>query len=472
MMKPFTAIVFVLVWATAHAATITVTSTNDSGAGSLRAALAAVANGDVINATAVTGSITLATGQLLVSNSVTILGPGPANLAVNGNFPNASNHVFHVINAVTAVISGITMTNGNAVFFPAAGLWNDLSTLTLSNCTITGNLGGGGIYNTGTLSIHASSVTGNTTGGIGAGIFNDGSSGNVTLFITASTISSNSAVGNNTVGGGIFNTGNSLGPATLVLSNCTFSGNSAVGTGTFGGAIYHTAVSGSSSTATVIACTFHSNTAESAGGIFVQGNATAVIGDTVFKAGSAGSSIGRSSGEIIKTLGYNISSDNGGGFLTNATDQINTDPLLGPLASNGGPTLTHAPKPGSPAIDRGKSFGLTTDQRGLARPVDDPCFANVAGGDGSDIGAVEAQDTCVFKITSLVRETNNIRIAWTTYAGTTNAVERTAGAAGSFATNNFAGITNIITTGTTTNYLDIGAATNLPAFYYRVRLVP
>ena len=52
-----------------------------------------------------------------------------------------------------------------------------------------------------------------------------------------------------------------------------------------------------------------------------------------------------------------------------------------------------------------------------------------------------------------------------------NALERTAGVAGSF-TNNFAGLTNIVTTGSMTNYLDVGAATNVPAFYYRVRLVP
>ena len=75
-------------------------------------------------------------------------------------------------------------------------------------------------------------------------------------------------------------------------------------------------------------------------------------------------------------------------------------------------------------------------------------------------------------ITGIVTEGNNIRITWMTGPNKTNALERTAGAAGSFATNNFAAITNIITVGTVTNYLDVGAATNVPAFYYRVRLVP
>jgi hypothetical protein len=63
------------------------------------------------------------------------------------------------------------------------------------------------------------------------------------------------------------------------------------------------------------------------------------------------------------------------------------DPLLGPLASNGGSTQTLLPAPNSPVVDAGSAFGLTTDQRGLPRPANFPAIANV--GDGSDIGAVE-----------------------------------------------------------------------------------
>jgi hypothetical protein len=70
------------------------------------------------------------------------------------------------------------------------------------------------------------------------------------------------------------------------------------------------------------------------------------------------------------------------------------DPLLGPLANNGGPTATLLPQPGSPAIDAGAAFGLTTDQRGLLRPFDFPGVPDPAGGDGSDIGAVELQPAC------------------------------------------------------------------------------
>src|SRR5215471_20841848 len=84
------ALIAVLLFAqTTMANTITVTSTADSGAGTLRAALASGANGDTIDASGVTGTILLTSGELLVTNSVTILGAGPANLAVNGNAPAA-----------------------------------------------------------------------------------------------------------------------------------------------------------------------------------------------------------------------------------------------------------------------------------------------------------------------------------------------------------------------------------------------
>jgi hypothetical protein len=66
---------------------------------------------------------------------------------------------------------------------------------------------------------------------------------------------------------------------------------------------------------------------------------------------------------------------------------LTADPRLGPLQSNGGLTPTHALGTGSPAIDAGAAFGLTTDQRGQPRPSDFAALANA--GDGSDIGAFE-----------------------------------------------------------------------------------
>src|SRR6185369_3317147 len=75
-----------------HAATITVTNTNDSGPGSLRQALATANDGDMI-VFSVTGTIGLTSGELLVGTSITISGPGAANLAVNGN---AKTRLFHI----------------------------------------------------------------------------------------------------------------------------------------------------------------------------------------------------------------------------------------------------------------------------------------------------------------------------------------------------------------------------------------
>ena len=67
-----------------------------------------------------------------------------------------------------------------------------------------------------------------------------------------------------------------------------------------------------------------------------------------------------------------------------------SNPKLGALANNGGPTQTHALLAGSPAIDKGKS-DLATDQRGEVRPFNDPSIAPATGGDNSDIGSFEAQ---------------------------------------------------------------------------------
>ncbi len=87
--------------------------------------------------------------------------------------------------------------------------------------------------------------------------------------------------------------------------------------------------------------------------------------------------------------GYNLIQNTNACTITgNTTGNIyGIDPLLGPLQDNGGPTFTHALLPGSPAIDAGNAFGLTTDQRGFPRPYDLPGITNAS--DGSDIGAYE-----------------------------------------------------------------------------------
>jgi hypothetical protein len=342
-----------------QAATITVSNTNDSGAGSLRQALANANDGDTIHF-GIAGTITLTIGELLVDKSVTISGPGAASLTVDGNL---AGRVFHVSSGVTATIAGLTITNGNAQDEgpnTGGGIYNDHATLALDNCTVSGNYagwGGGGIHNSsGTLTVTNSTFSGNSANylfgvGSGGGIFTEGYDGNATLTVTNSTFSGNYA---RLVGGGICNDG--FGSATLTVNNSTFSGNSAE---------------------------------SGASGIFNGGSMT--IGSTILNGGYG--NLYNLYG-TVSSLGYNLSSDDGGGLLTAIGDQINTDPLLGPLQDNGGPTFTHAPLTGSAAIDAGKNFAAgTNDQRGpgFVRTFDNASTANANGGDGTDIGAFEVQ---------------------------------------------------------------------------------
>ena len=146
----------------ANAADIQVTNNNDSGAGSLRLAIADVGIGEEITfADNVTGTITLTTGQLSISKNLTITGPGADILTISGN--NASR-VFNIGSGVTVTISGLTIANGYAAI-SGAGINNNGGTLTINNCTITNNDAndwGGGIRNEGTLTLNNSTVSDNT----------------------------------------------------------------------------------------------------------------------------------------------------------------------------------------------------------------------------------------------------------------------------------------------------------------------
>ena len=115
-------------------------------------------------------------------------------------------------------------------------------------------------------------------------------------------------------------------------------------------------------------------------------------------------------------------------------------------------------------------FGLDPlDATGVNGASGDP------DGDGlTNLQEFQAGSNPVIDIKAITKEANDIRVTWQAAASKTNALQRTTGdASGSYRTNNFADIfivTNNI--GSVTNYLDMGAATNVPAFYYRVRLVP
>lgn len=109
------------------------------------------------------------------------------------------------------------------------------------------------------------------------------------------------------------------------------------------------------------------------------------IKSTILKRGESGSNIVNDSGTVT-SHGYNLSSDDGSGYLIGPGDQINTDPLLGPLQDNGGLTFTHELLPGSPAIDTGDPTFTPPplfDQRG-------PGFNRVVNGH-IDKGSFEVQ---------------------------------------------------------------------------------
>jgi len=107
---------------------------------------------------------------------------------------------------------------------------------------------------------------------------------------------------------------------------------------------------------------------------------------TIFNVSPGGHSILNDFGTVT-SYGYNVSSDDGGGYLNGTGDQINTNPLLGPLQNNGGPTFTHALLPGSPAVNAGDPNFVGPpdyDQRG-------PDFPRVVNG-RIDKGSFEVQE--------------------------------------------------------------------------------
>ncbi len=143
---------------------------------------------------------------------------------------------------------------------------------------------------------------------------------------------------------------------------------------------------------TLNSVTLATNTAtNSGGGILTPGIGQSNFANTLIADNTATNSSPDCSGANIISQDYNLIENTSGCSLFGTTTHNITgvDPLLGPLQNNGGPTPTRALLAGSPAIDQGNT-ALTTDQRGLPRPVDLP-VANAAGGNASDIGAFEAQ---------------------------------------------------------------------------------
>jgi len=434
-------------------AVFNVSNTNDIGVGSLRQAItdANAAGGGTINFTAgVSGIINLQTTLPDLSSNITINGPGAATLTVQRSFA-AGTPFFRVFttNGSGISISGLTIKNGSA------GIYNYGTLLSVTNCTVTGNIasdpnGGGGINNKGSMTLTNSTVSNNMSG-IG-GILSEGSmtiinsrivnnssgvccgfvssGGGIAITFESGTMTIiNSTIANNIGGtgcGGICNLG------TLTITGSTITSNSTIAEGAPGGGISNSGI------LNLINSTVTNNSTHGAGAGIINlnpvpnfgGNATLNLTSSTVanNSGGSGSGITNIAGSVVNlqnsiiakntgihpdfngilvSQGNNLIGDTTGssGSDNSKGDLLNIDPLfeLGVdskplLKNNGGPTQTIALLATSPAIDRGKNLsGLTTDQRGTGfiRTYDNPLISNVQG-DGTDIGALELQPSFDF----------------------------------------------------------------------------
>lgn len=369
------------------------------------------------------------TGDLDLSSDLTITGAGAAQTIIDGN---KIDRVFHIIfNDPTVTISGVTIQNGDAPHVVAGGFIEGsgggikigFATLTLINTVVRNNTAeelGAGIDNSGALTLIDSEISGNTvSGGIsllqrGGGIASVGERG---LTIINSTISNNfaavtggglgldqgkttitnSTIANNTAGedgGGIFSfvgrVSHGLNKEPLTIINSTVSGNRA---GDFGGGIENLGK------LILDSVTITNNVADEngdgmgdGGGIF-NSHSVKLKGSII--ADNTDNSPGAEAPDCYPRLiskGYNLVGNTKGCKIGKGKNLLGTaisplDPLLGPLADNGGATFTHALLPGSPALDKGDRLckdqnkqAIATDQRGVTRPQGAAC----------DIGAYEA----------------------------------------------------------------------------------
>jgi hypothetical protein len=285
--RAFAFLLFAMVCCNVSATTNTVTSLNDNGPGTLRQVIADSVDGDTIIFYA-NGTITLTNGELVITNSLTISGPGAAILAVSGN---STSRVFNISNSsATVTMSGVTIRDGKAPD-GAAGTNEDYT----NNIEPTaGGVGsdGGGIFNAGNLVLNYCVVTSNTAGGGGIGGSgglagepggNGGNGGGIYSIgpctLNTCTVSSNAAgSGVGGVAGGYgASTGGSggcgggvCGPGLLTMNDCTFSGNTAGRGGNGGSSMSQAAAPGaagcgggvySANLCSMTACTFWGNAA-------------------------------------------------------------------------------------------------------------------------------------------------------------------------------------------------------------------
>jgi CSLREA domain-containing protein len=293
-------------------------------------------------------------------------------------------------------LNNVTLMSNNAICSSpcpngrgeGGGLWYSNTTATTRTFTWTNVVfqqntsgsRGGGLYSTGgnadTITINDSRFSGNTAQS-GGGLYAVNGS---LLTLARVTVSGNTVSGGAGTGGGLQRGG---GPATL--TNVTMSGNSS---GNQGGGIF---VAIGSNTMSVTNSTFSSNTSGGSSfgnNIWVNNGFLGVKNTIVRHTNNFGTNCGvvTGGGAAISSQGNNLDNQNSCSFNA-AGDLVNTDPLLGPLANNGGFSQTHALQSGSPAVDAGSNTGCpSTDGRGVGRPID----GNQDGVAVCDIGAYEA----------------------------------------------------------------------------------
>ena len=355
-------------------ATINVTSTADSGAGTLRQAiidLNAQAGSHTITFTGLSGTITRASVLPTLNRSMTITGPGLSNLTISGN--NLYRVFVLSSGTLTFNISGLTIANGRAAgTYPAStggGVFNPFSgsapTLNIDSCYFTGcyaGYGGSAIFSQGPLTVTNTSFVSNTgvsTGSVVSSFGGTATIGNCTFSGNAVTPYSNNA------------------NSSCTVYNCTFSGN----TGGCGGIAFETSAS-----VTVLSSTISGNTGTFGGGFYLGAYTSLTLKNTIISGNTGGVGVkdfnSYQEGKPITSAATNIIGTISTSSATSAARVIG-DPLLGALQNNGGTTQTMAVGAGSVAINAGTAAATNAapvnalDQRGTARSATTPTIGAV-----------------------------------------------------------------------------------------------
>jgi CSLREA domain-containing protein len=335
------------------------TCADAAGACSLRAAVQeanALVAGSTINVPS--GNYQLTAGVLTVANEMMINGAGARTTTVHGNPATSPDRVFFVTAAANAVtISGLTLTGGRAT--DAAGFF------------------GGDVRNEGNLILREDTITGGSASS-GGGVGNVGGA----LVIERSTITGNSALTGGGDSGGVQDWGDGTHHGVLTILNSTITGNQA----RLGGGIF--VWNDAANTVTIVNSTIAGNQGvdRGIGGIGVTNGASVSVSNSIVSGNTgagAPSNCGITGAGTISSVGHNLESRTDCGF-TATGDLRSTDPQLGALQNNDGPTDTLLPSGSSPAIDAADDTACpSTDQRGTSRPQGAHC----------DIGAVEVVRT-------------------------------------------------------------------------------